>query len=246
MRGCPPLRSHCVAEVPSSIASGVQLSGEDTRVRPLPPLSEVSGGTTTEATFSQPSTEAIASPSDHQFTKSVVETITATGLDSVVDTTNSAPIAPIEKTQQQSLTARELAEQILLCSTWTEIASRVKENTNTLIEAAKEMTAQQRQGLTRLLSEHLCQSPSHLSQLTWVPEKLRQRTLERLQFTIRRIASVAGSILELGWESISGCRLEKIGQIGMPGEAWLFLAPDGTHIYADPDAVEAISCCGES
>ena len=204
------------------------------------------GGTTTEATFSQPSTEAIASPLDHQVTNWVAETITVTNFDSVGDTTNSSPITPTGQTQQQSPTARELAEQILLCSTWTEIASRVKENTNTLIKAAKEMTAQQRQGLTRLLSEHLCQSPSHLSQLTWVPEKLRQRTLERLQFTIRRIASVAESILELGWESVSGCRLEKIGQIGMPGEAWLFLAPDGTHVYAYPDAVEAISCCGES
>ena len=103
------------------------------------------------------------------------------------------------------------------------------------------MTAQQRQGLTRLLSEHLCQFPSHLSQLTWVPEKLRQRTLERLQFTIRRIANVAENVLDLGWESISGCRLERIGQVGMPGEAWLFLAPDGTHVYAYPDAVEAIT-----
>jgi hypothetical protein len=203
------------------------------------------GGTTTEATFSQPSTEAIASPLDHQFTNWVVETITVTNLDSVGDTTNSLPITPTGQTQQQSPTARELAEQILLCSTWTEIASRVKENTNTLIKAAKEMTAQQRQGLTRLLSEHLCQSPIYLSQLTWVPEKLRQRTLERLQFTIRRIASVAGNVLDLGWESISGCRLEKIGQIGMPGEAWLFLAPDGTHVYAYPDAVEVISYCGE-
>jgi hypothetical protein len=181
----------------------------------------------------------------HQFPNSVVETTAAAGLGSVGDTTNSLPIAPIEKIQQQSPTVRGLAEQILLCSTWSEIASQVKENTNTLVKAAKEMTAQQRQGLTRLLSEHLCQSPSHLSQLTWVPEKLRQRTLERLQFTISRIADVAGSILELGWESISGCRLEKIGQIGMPGEAWLFLAPDGTHLYAYPDAVEAISYRGE-
>ncbi|MDV2996841.1 MAG: hypothetical protein N4J56_006546 [Chroococcidiopsis sp. SAG 2025] len=242
VRGYPPLRSHCVAEVPSVVASGVQLSGEDTCVRRCPPLSEVSGGTTTEATFSQPSTEAIASPLDHQFTNSVVETATATALDSVDNTTNSSPIAPTEKTrQQQSPPAQELAEQILLCSTWAEIASRVKENTNMLVKAAKEMTAQQRQGLTRLLSEHLCQSPIHLSQLAWVPEKLRQRTLERLQFTIRRVASVAGNVLDLGWESISGCRLERIGQIEMLGEAWLFTTPDGTHVYTYPDAVEAIT-----
>lgn len=177
----------------------------------------------------------------HQFTNSVDETITATSLDSVGDPTNSSPIAPTENTQQPSPTARELAEQILLCSTWIEIASRVKENTHTLVMAAKEMTAAQRQGLTKLLSEHLCQSPAHLNQLAWVPEKLRQRTLERLQFTIRRIANVAGNVLDLSWESISGCRLEKIGRIGMPGEAWLFTAPDGTHVYAYPDAVEAIS-----
>ncbi|MBD2305569.1 DUF3987 domain-containing protein [Chroococcidiopsis sp. FACHB-1243] len=242
MRGCPPLRSHCVAEVPSSIASGVQLSGEDTRVRPLPPLSEVSGGTTTEATFSQPSTEAIASPSDHQFTKSVVETITATGLDSVVDTTNSAPIAPIEKTQQQSLTARELAEQILLCSTWTEIASRVKENTNTLVKAAKEMTSTQRQGLTKLLVEYLCQFPSNLYQLTWVPERLRQRAIEKLTFTIHCVTNAVEGALNTTKETISGCRLKYIDCIGTQNEVWLFVTPSGDDFYAGPNAVEAVAC----
>ncbi|PSB44105.1 hypothetical protein C7B80_21770 [Cyanosarcina cf. burmensis CCALA 770] len=160
----------------------------------------------------------------------------------VSDRLNSIPIAQASPAQvQSSLAARELATTILQCITWIEIASRVQENTHTLVKAAKEMTAAQRQGLTKLLSEHLCQSPAHLNQLAWVPEKLRQRTLERLQFTIRRIANVAGNVLDLSWESISGCRLEKIGRIGMPGEAWLFTAPDGTHVYAYPDAVEAIS-----
>ncbi|OWY69027.1 DNA primase [cyanobacterium TDX16] len=230
------------------------------------------GERASSTTFSQPSSDALASPPNHrkvtstedtsarhcphremlvgetnttalahQFTKSVVETPTATALDSVGDTTNSSPIAPIGQTQQHSPTARELTEQIQLCSTWIEIARLAKENTDTLVKAAKEMTAQQRQGLTRLLSEHLCQSPIHLTQLLWVPQKLRQRTLERLQFTIRRIASVAGNVLDLGWESISGCKLEKIGQIEMPGEAWLFTTPNGTHVYAYPDAVEAIT-----
>jgi len=183
----------------------------------------------------------------HQFNNLTAETIVVTSLDSVGDTTNSSPIAPTEKTrQQQPPTARELAEQILLCSTWAEIASRVKENTRTLVKAAQEMTATQRQGLTRLLSEHLCQSPIHLAQLLWVPQKLRQRTSERLQFTIRRIANVAGNVLELDWESVSGCRLEKIDRIRTLDEAWLFSTPDGTHVYAYPDAVEAISYYGES
>ncbi|MDZ4877830.1 MAG: hypothetical protein CLLPBCKN_007265 [Chroococcidiopsis cubana SAG 39.79] len=276
-----------IPNLPTNNLSGELVSiGEELAISPIAQTSsnrnlqasigEI-GGTTTEATFSQPSTEALAPPPNHrkatstedtsaqycphremlmgetpkttlahQFTNSVVETITATASDSVGDITNSSPIAPIENTQQQPPTARDLSGQILLCSTWTQIARLAQENTNTLVAAAKEMTATQRQGLTRLLSEHLCQSPIHLTQLLWVPQKLRQRTLERLQFTIRRIASAAGNVLDFDWESISGCRLERIGQIEMSGEAWLFLAPDGTHIYADPNAVEAISYCRES
>jgi len=236
----------------SSSQSDLQASigeiGEDSAVRECPHREMLMGETNMTALAHQTlrgGGDTSARECLHQFTNSVVETTTATGLDSVGDTTNSSPIAPTENTQQQSPTARELAEQILLCSTWIEIAYRVKENTNTLVKAAKEMTAQQRQGLTRLLSEHLCQSPIHLTQLLWVPQKLRQRTLERLQFTIRRIASVAGNVLDLGSESISGCRLEKIGRTGTVDEAWLFTTPDGTHVYAYPDAVEAISCCGE-
>ncbi|OWY65854.1 DNA primase [cyanobacterium TDX16] len=182
----------------------------------------------------------------HQFTNSRAETITEASSDTVGDSTNSAPIAPTEKTQQQPPTVRELAEQILLCSTWTQIAHLAQENTNTLVAAAKEMTATQRQELTRLLSEHLCQSPIHLTQLIWIPQKLRQRALERLQFTIRRIASIAGNVLDLDWESISGCRLEKIGRTATADEAWLFTTPDGTQVYAYPDAVEAIFYCGKS
>ncbi|PSB48569.1 DNA primase [Cyanosarcina cf. burmensis CCALA 770] len=243
VRGFPPLR---------------QLSGDATRVRPLPPLSEVSGGTTTEAAFSQPSTEAIASPSDHrtvastgetpaqhyphQFTNWVAETITVTNLDSVGDTTISSPIAPTEKTQQQSLTARELAEQILLCSTWAEIASRVKENTNTLVKAAKEMTSTQRQGLTKLLVEYLCQFPSNLYQLTWVPERLRQRAIEKLTFTIHCVTNVVEGALNTTKETISGCRLKYIDCIGMQNEVWLFVTPSGEDFYACPNAVEAVAC----
>lgn len=233
----------------SDLQASVGEIGEDTRVPLCPRHREVSGDTTTEATFSQPSTEAITQednayvpPPDYQFTNSVVKTITATSLDSVGDTTNSSSITPIEETQQQPPRARELAAQILLCSTWIEIASRVKENTNMLVKAAREMTPTQRQGLTKLLVEHLCQFPSNLYQLTWVPERLRQRAIEKLTFTIHCVTNVVEGALNTTKETISGCRLKYIDGIGTQNEVWIFATPSGEDFCARPNVVEAIAC----
>jgi hypothetical protein len=196
--------------------------------------------------FSQLSEDALASSSNHQFTNSSAQTFTTSDLGLVDDSTNSSPIAPTVKAEPQQLPTKKIqAEQILLCSTWVEIARQVNENTDALLAVAKEMTAQQRQGLTKLLVNHLCQSPAYLTQLAWVPEKLRQRALEKLSFTIRCIADVAGSALDVGWEYISSCRLEQVSQIGTGHETWIFTTPDGANLRAYPTAVEAIAYLGD-
>lgn len=160
--------------------------------------------------------------------------------------THSVPIAPVAKADsQQDFAFQKLAEQILLCSTWVEIAQRVNQNGDALFAAAKKMTQQQREGLTRLLIEHLCQSPAHLGQLAWIPEKLRQQALKALTFTVGRIQDVAESVLDATWEVISGCRLKEISYLGTQYEMWIFTLPNGGNLGVYKEAVEAIACYEE-
>jgi len=179
-------------------------------------------------------------PLKHQFTNHEVETLVNTELEAVGATTNPAPIPPTEP--PQSSTPQEMAALILQCQTWVELAQAVGQNTQKLVKAANRLTTEQRQGLTSLLAAHLCQQPEHLNQLAWVPVKLRDRTLERLTFTIRRIGGAA-NVLDACWESIIGCKFVSVEQIGTRNEKWVFQAKEGNWLAVfGVDAIEAIAC----
>jgi hypothetical protein len=107
--------------------------------------------------------------------------------------------------------------------------------------ASVAMTQEQRQGLTTKLAAHLCQNPNDLNQLAWVPVKLRDKALERLTFTIRRIGVRLMSSMPVGkaYPAASSSRsstsvLAKSN--GFSGKRGNWLAVFGV------DAIEAIAC----
>jgi len=176
---------------------------------------------------------------NHQFTNLSLETSAAAELQVVGDTTNTPPNSPTAL--HQSPTTQDLAALILQCQTWVELAQAVGWNAQKLVKAANRLTTEQRRGLTSLLVSYLCQQPEHLSQLLWVPVKLRDRALERLTFTLRRIGGAA-NVLDACWESISGCKFVSVEQIGTRNERWVFQAKEGNRLAVfGVDAIEAIA-----
>lgn len=138
-------------------------------------------------------------------------------------------------------TVQNLANQILLCQTWVAVAEVVNRDGDKLKKAAASaMTREQRQGLTTLLATHLCDNPSDLNQLAWVPVKLRDRALERLSFTIRRIGGAA-NVLDACWEHFPGCKLDRVDHLGTRKEKWFFLTKEGNRLAVGVDAVQAIA-----
>jgi hypothetical protein len=190
--------------------------------------------------ISEQANEALCSSLAQQFTNSNTPTLANTCTWAVGDPTNSLSIAPTEL--QQSPTKQELAAVILQCQSWVELVQFVGDQGELLKAAATTMTPQGRRSLVCLLVAHLCQNPTYLGQLAWVPAKLRQKALERLQFTIRQIRGVASSVLDAYVEYVAGCKFVSISYIGTAYEKWVFQTPDGATVPVEVDAVEAISC----
>jgi hypothetical protein len=123
-----------------------------------------------------------------------------------------------------------------------ELASLVGENALKLLEATKTMTSSQRRQVTNLLAAHLCQSPTYLSQVEWIPVKLRDRALSKLTFTIQRIGGVASNVLDACIEYVSGCKFVSVANVSTRAERWIFQTPDGKNIPVfGTEAIEAIA-----
>lgn len=161
------------------------------------------------------------------------------------DTVSSAVVHPPSVQVQNPPTpptVQALANDILLCQTWVKVAETVNQDGDKLKKAAASgMTKEQRQGLTTLLAAHLCDNPSDLNKLTWVPVKLRDRALERLSFTIRRIGG-GENLLDACLEYVSGCKFVSVNQLGLRYEQWIFSTQEGKNLPVfGIDAIEAIS-----
>lgn len=178
----------------------------------------------------------------HQFTNNKAETHAFTELTLAGGTTNPSPIPPTTSgTPQQTSTPQDVSALILQCQTWVELAQAVGQNTQKLLQAANRITTEQRRGLASLLAAHLCQNPEHLSQLAWVPAKLRDRALERLTFTLRRIGGAA-NVLDAYIESISGYKFVAVEHLGTRNEQWVFQLEEGNRLAVfGVDAIEAIA-----
>ncbi len=138
-------------------------------------------------------------------------------------------------------TLEELANQILLCQTWVAVAEVVNRDGDKLKKAAVEgMTSLQRSCLTTMLAAHLCENPSDLNQLAWVPVKLRDRALERLTFTIRRIGGAA-NVLDACLEYLPDCKFDGVEHLGTRKEKWFFLTKEGNRLAVGVDDVQALA-----
>jgi hypothetical protein len=202
-------------------------------------IGEIGGQVDARVTSKQPS-EAITSlnfanalPLPHQFTNSTAQSFANTGTLAVGEIANPSPIVPIapSKTEspQQISTARELAAKVLSCSTWVELVQQVDRSAKKLMKAASCMSSQQRDRIAHLLTTHLCSNPDALSQLAWIPEKLRNVVLKQLTFTIRQMRKSAES-LELYWEHISNCQFVCAVLQENDRRRWTFQTPDGNTI----------------
>ena len=158
-------------------------------------------------------------PVSHQFTNSIPETLASSEVQVVGDATNSPPIPPTAPT------AQELAAKILQCTTWVQVVEAVEQNKKKLISAAGQLTQQQRQNVSHLLAQHLCSHKDDLEQLVWLPIQLINKALQKLSFTISRIAD--GSINDAHIEQISGCDFDRVDRLGERGERWIFTTPYG-------------------
>jgi hypothetical protein len=121
------------------------------------------------------------------------------------------------------------------------LAQQVDRSAKKLMKAASCMSSQQRDRVANLLTAFLCSSPSALSQLAWIPEKLRDVVLKQLTFTIRQLRKSTES-LELYWEHISNCQF--VGAVLQENDRlrWTFQTPDGNTISVlDLKVIEAIA-----
>jgi hypothetical protein len=144
------------------------------------------------------------------------------------DITSSLAATNNSVAASQTANVQQDAHQILLCSTWVEVARAIVSDAGKLMQAARVMTKTQHRQIGNLLASHVCDDPNNLKGLAWVPGVLLNSVLKRLSFTIRRIGgdTIEDAYLEL----IANCKFVNVNHLGQRYEQWLFQTPDGTHI----------------
>ncbi len=169
---------------------------------------------------------------------SLASTVAAENPSTKSDTAATTNLVASEK----SPGVQELVNQILLCQTWVAVAEAVNRDGSRLRQAASVgMTKEQRCSLVELLVTYLRENPAHLSQLDWVPVKLRDRALLRLTFTIRQIGG-GMNVLDGCLTYISGCKFVSQQHLGTRKEQWIFQTPEGKNIPVfGTDEIEALA-----
>ena len=83
-----------------------------------------------------------------------------------------------------------------------------------------------KQLLVLLLSEYLENEPSAFDQIDWIPEKLLNKALLTLSFTLEKIRSSDNLVDEPEFEQFCGCKFKSVANLGNPREQWFFQAGD--------------------
>ena len=83
-----------------------------------------------------------------------------------------------------------------------------------------------KQLLVLLLSEYLENEPSAFDQIDWIPEKLLNKALSALSFTLEKIRKTDNLVDEPEFEYFRGCKFKSVAHIGEPSEKWFFHAGD--------------------
>jgi hypothetical protein len=96
-----------------------------------------------------------------------------------------------------------------------------------LLNTVKNWSTEERQKLSKLLSEFSESEAEGLERAAWVPEKLLQSALQYLFFTVQKITGSNNLIDEPAVEHIRGCRLVSLRDFGTRREHWVFQSPNG-------------------
>lgn len=111
--------------------------------------------------------------------------------------------------------------------TWEEVAEIVNCDRDCLLSIAKTWIPEERKFLPQLLSGFLERIPNALDHVSWVSEKLLIASLEKLTFTVQKIADEPKNLVdEPEIECIEGCRFISLEHLGTRREKWIFASHD--------------------
>ncbi len=120
---------------------------------------------------------------------------------------------------------------ILQSKSWSDVVLVVGSDGKQLLSALKDWTRKSRQLLVQLLSTHLETDPDSFNRIDWIPEKLLNKALSSLSFTLEKIRSSDNLVDEPELEYIRGCIFVSLQKLGTRYEQWIF-SVDGKSIPA--------------
>jgi len=121
--------------------------------------------------------------------------------------------------------AAEYASEVLKqAKSWPEVVLVVGCDYTQLKNAVVKWTLSEKQLLVQLLTEHLETEPNAFDQIDWIPEKLLNKVLHNLTFTLSKIEKTDNLVDEPKIEQISNCEFVSLEHIGSRYEQWKFKA----------------------
>ncbi len=123
--------------------------------------------------------------------------------------------------------AAEYASVVLKqAKSWSEVVLVVGCDYTQLKNAVLKWTLSEKQLLVQLLTEHLETEPNAFDQIDWIPEKLLNKVLHNLTFTLEKIRSSDNLVDEPEIEQFCGCKFKSVANIGNVREQWFFQVGD--------------------
>ncbi len=120
------------------------------------------------------------------------------------------------------LNSKYVSEALKQAKTWKDIVLVVAGDQTQLRNALAGWSMESKQLLVRLLTEYLETQPNAFDQIEWIPEKLLNKALFNLTFTLEKIRSSDNLVDEPEMEKICGCKFKSVVNIRTPREQWFF------------------------
>ena len=117
----------------------------------------------------------------------------------------------------------EYASKILKqAKSWADVVLVSGSDRSALLKAVKNWTYELKQLLVQLLSAYLETEPSAFDQINWIPEKLLNKALSALSFTLEKIKQSDNLVDDPEFEKFCGCKFKSVAHISTPNEQWFF------------------------
>jgi len=153
----------------------------------------------------------------------------------IVDLINSNGISGYYEEQPHScrvvLDPKYASALLWQAQSWADVVLIVGRDGKQLLSALKDWTRESRQLLVQLLSTHLETDPDSFNRIDWIPEKILNKALSSLSFTLEKIRSSDNLVDEPELEYIRGCIFVSLQKLGTRHEQWVF-SVDGKSIPA--------------